>query len=136
MLSSSCLVDDFVHSVNTRNHIIRPIYQRSIDDMDSMNDEEDGDCISCAENQSQSRVRVASLEKLVDYCAEEFSKLHVAFSFSFLFCIFSLPGKFVCFSNSLDNRSRHVRSSVLFFRELLCKVGPVDAVLHCVFSVH
>ena len=45
--------------------------------MDSMNDEEDGDFIDNSEdNQSQLRVRVASLEKLVDYCAEEFSKSH------------------------------------------------------------
>lgn len=57
-----------------------------MDDMDSMNDEEDGDFINCDENESQPRVRVASLEKLVDYCAEEFSKLHVTFTFVFLFC--------------------------------------------------
>lgn len=42
--------------------------------MDSMNDEEDGDFINSEDNQSQPRVRVASLEKLVDYCAEEFSR--------------------------------------------------------------
>jgi len=76
--------------------------------MDSMNDEEDGDFINCEENQSQPRVRVASLEKLVDYCAEEFSKLHVVSSF--FVCIFSLPllGDLFVFHNSLDNRSRHV----------------------------
>lgn len=43
--------------------------------MESMNDEEDGDFINCDEDQGQPYVRVASLEKLVDYCAEEFSKL-------------------------------------------------------------
>ena len=56
--------------------------------MDSMNDEEDGDFINSEDNQSQQpRVRVASLEKLVDYCAEEFSKSHVASAFVFLFCL-------------------------------------------------
>ena len=77
--------------------------------MDSMNDEEDGDFISCEENPSQPRVRVASLEKLVDYCAEEFSKLHVALTFVF----FSLPPlleDLFVFHNSLGNRSRHVCS--------------------------
>jgi len=48
-----------------------------------MNDEEDGDFINSEENQSQPRVQVASLEKLVDYCAEEFSKLHKAFTLFF-----------------------------------------------------
>lgn len=62
--------------------------------MDSMNDEEDGDFINSEENQSQPRVQVASLEKLVDYCAEEFSKLHVAFT---LFFITAIVGRFVCF---------------------------------------
>lgn len=71
--------------------------------MDSMNDEEDGDFINCEDNQSQPRVRVASLEKLVDYCAEEFSKLHVAStSIFFLFVFFPrrhcIVGRFVCFS--------------------------------------
>ena len=55
--------------------------------MDSMNDEEDGDFIDNSEdNQSQLRVRVASLEKLVDYCAEEFSKSH-RFHICFFFCV-------------------------------------------------
>lgn len=61
--------------------------------MDSMNDEEDGDFIDNSEdNQSQLRVRVASLEKLVDYCAEEFSKSH-RFHICFFFCVcaFSSP---------------------------------------------
>lgn len=72
------MYDNFVHFLNTSRN------QRSTDDMESMNDEEDGDFISsCEENQSQPRVHVASLEKLVDYCAEEFSKLHVAFAFFF-----------------------------------------------------
>lgn len=45
--------------------------------MESINDEENTDFISCDEDGAQDRlsVRVASLEKLVDYCAEEFSKL-------------------------------------------------------------
>lgn len=43
--------------------------------MGSMNDEEDGDFINSDEDQGQPCVRAASLEKLVDYCAEEFSKL-------------------------------------------------------------
>ena len=55
-----------------------------------MNDEEDGDFINCEDNQSQPRVRVASLEKLVDYCAEEFSKLHVASTSIFFVCFFFL----------------------------------------------
>ncbi|XP_078344656.1 ras guanyl-releasing protein 3-like isoform X2 [Oculina patagonica] len=42
--------------------------------MESMNDEEDADIINCEEDQDQPHVRVASLEKLVDYCAEEFSR--------------------------------------------------------------
>ena len=67
-----------------------------------MNDEEDGDFINCEDNQSQPRVRVASLEKLVDYCAEEFSKLHVASTSIFLFVFFPrrhcIVGRFVCFS--------------------------------------
>lgn len=85
------MYDNFVHFLNTSRN------QRSTDDMESMNDEEDGDFISsCEENQSQSRVRVASLEKLVDYCAEEFSKLHVAFAFIFFHT--AIVGRFVCFS--------------------------------------
>lgn len=73
--------------------------------MDSMNDEEDGDFIDNSEdNQSQLRVRVASLEKLVDYCAEEFSKshrFHICFFFSV--CVLfprrhCIVGRFVCFS--------------------------------------
>ncbi|KAJ7372876.1 RAS guanyl releasing protein 1 (calcium and DAG-regulated) [Desmophyllum pertusum] len=39
--------------------------------MESMNDEDAADFIGCEEDQAS--VRVASLEKLVDYCAEEFS---------------------------------------------------------------
>lgn len=82
--------------------------------MDSMNDEEDGDFIDNSEdNQSQLRVRVASLEKLVDYCAEEFSKshrFHICFFFLcvcfFLAAITLLVDLFV-FHNSLGNRSRH-----------------------------
>lgn len=64
--------------------------------MDSMNDEEDGDFINSEENQSQPRVQVASLEKLVDYCAEEFSKLHKAFTLFFF--LTAIVGRFVCFS--------------------------------------
>ena len=56
--------------------------------MDSMNDEEDGDFIDNSEdNQSQLRVRVASLEKLVDYCAEEFSKSHRFHICFFFLCV-------------------------------------------------
>lgn len=79
-----------------------------------MNDEEDGDFINSEDNQSQPRVRVASLEKLVDYCAEEFSKSHVASTFVFFLCVcffltaIALLGDlFVFFHNSLGNRSRH-----------------------------
>ena len=47
--------------------------------MESTNDEESSDLISCDEldNSQLDRlsVQVSSLEKLVDYCAEEFSKL-------------------------------------------------------------
>lgn len=94
------MYDNFVHFLNTSRN------QRSTDDMESMNDEEDGDFISsCEENQSQPRVHVASLEKLVDYCAEEFSKLHVAFAFVFFFTP-PLLGDLFVFHNSLGNRSR------------------------------
>lgn len=55
--------------------------------MESMNDEEDADIINCEEDQDQPHVRVASLEKLVDYCAEEFSK----------FSVLLLARRFVCF---------------------------------------
>ena len=76
--------------------------------MDSMNDEEDGDFINCEDNQSQPRVRVASLEKLVDYCAEEFSKLHVASTSIFFVCFFSSPPlhcwKICLFLTILGNR--------------------------------
>lgn len=61
--------------------------------MESMNDEDAADFIGCEEDQAS--VRVASLEKLVDYCAEEFSK------FCFHVCVFPtllFVRRFVCFS--------------------------------------
>ena len=93
--------------------------------MDSMNDEEDGDFINCEDNQSQPRVRVASLEKLVDYCAEEFSKLHVA-STSIFFCLFFflaaialLEDLFVS-HNSRQSMTAWVFVAFVFRERLLC----------------
>ena len=62
--------------------------------MESMNDGDADDFINSEEEQGQCSVRVASLEKLVDYCAEEFSKsAFFVFTFSALllvrrFCLF------------------------------------------------
>ena len=101
--------------------------------MDSMNDEEDGDFINSEDNQSQQpRVRVASLEKLVDYCAEEFSKSHVASAFVFLFCLrvcffltaIALLGDLFIFHKLLGNRSRLLYSGACFSK-LLVTTGPV-----------